>query len=185
MEFQFPPSLPRRGRQTPQAQPSLVTSSGREIIRLHSSFCCPAPAVASRSRWCSQSAGVQIERAQWLMQPAGLFEGPCLHCPQRQGPSKRPALRMVDTASELGHSYSVTAHISKFPVFLFSSHGGSSNKRLAPEEGRNQAHKRATHPESALWLSCLHLFTTTSIQTCFCFWQHSFIFTNFLKNVMS
>ena len=52
MEFQFPPLLPRRESQTPQAQPSLVTSTGRESVRLHSSVCSPAPAsfTASKSR---------------------------------------------------------------------------------------------------------------------------------------
>ena len=32
MEFQFPPLLPRQRRQTPQAQPSRVTSTGRERV---------------------------------------------------------------------------------------------------------------------------------------------------------
>ena len=38
MEFKFPPLLPRRGRQTPRAQPSLVTSTGRESVRLRSTW---------------------------------------------------------------------------------------------------------------------------------------------------
>ena len=63
MEFQFPPLLPRRGRQTQQAQPSLVTSTGRESVRLHGSVCSSAPEVASTTHWCSQSEGVQLECA--------------------------------------------------------------------------------------------------------------------------
>ena len=70
MEFQFPPFLRRRRRQTPQPQPSHITSTGRESVRLNISICSPAPAVASRFRWCSQAAGVQLERA--LSQVSGM-----------------------------------------------------------------------------------------------------------------
>ena len=61
MEFQFPPFLRRERRQTLQAQPSLVTSTGRESVRLHSSICIPAPTVGSRSHCSRWSAGVQLE----------------------------------------------------------------------------------------------------------------------------
>ena len=66
MEFQFPPLLRRQGRQTPKPQPGHVTSMGRESVRLHSSVYIPAPAIASRSHWCSQAAWGQLERAYYL-----------------------------------------------------------------------------------------------------------------------